>query len=677
MLFLTAIYEEMSLSYSVLGLTEKECRAVMNEKIAAAALLWDEENYDEEGEFLTRSNMASVCLKHFQEWGWLKQDYDEALNSYVVTFPEYSQMYVELFRSLLDEQESEERESVMTIYSHLYTYSSDKEKNNEILKSALRVSKKLVQMLVNMQDGMRGYFDELSRQKDFRGIQDVLVKEINNSDSRKYAILTTTDSFYRYKEAVKELLDRNLQENDMSRLKLLRELEEVRQKKMKDEENAGKVKDPKKTDEAEKIKELRLERAAAMCEEAADTLIRIERQFDAIERRYNKLIEQKTIFASRAAARIRYVLQEGAEEDRTVALVDLLNKSRRKEEISEKLAERILLSRPHRALTDESLYKRKEKGREAFVPAAVSEGGQAEENLESFVLKPLYTRKELQEFKERNSVGNVFRTTRQTVRSAEDLEKLFFIWQEATENAFGSGEITVGEEEETEQGMRFSTLEIREDYVMFEYLESISITEGEQIKKTIQALFRQTCILQVKYDPATLVPKDNVQYEICVRHRHFIEDYLSVLGCELTHDAQEHIFCLTGDGAAREKLNMTETVILLIIKLIYKDKIMGEGLNAPVTTLKEMREYGKNTNLIVRKLKADEWKASLYLMRLHQIIDVPGAVRDVEDDTPIYIYSTINLYVTAKDMNDLIEEYREEADGYETAEENFYKNADQ
>ena len=41
---------------------------------------------------------------------------------------------------------------------------------------------------------------------------------------------------------------------------------------------------------------------------------------------------------------------------------------------------------------------------------------------------------------------------------------------------------------------------------MFEYLESISITEGEQIKKTIQALFRQTCILQVKYDPATLVP---------------------------------------------------------------------------------------------------------------------------------------------------------------------------
>ena len=197
MTFLVAIYDAMEQSYSVLGLTEKECRAVMNERIASAAILWDAENYDEDGVFLTRSNMASVCLKHFEDWGWLKQDYDETLNSYVVTFPEYSQMYVELFARLLDESDSQERESVLAIYSYLYTYSVDAEKNNEILKSALNASKRLVRMLVNMQDGMREYFDELSRQKDFKGIQDVLVKEINNSDSRKYAILTTTDSFYR------------------------------------------------------------------------------------------------------------------------------------------------------------------------------------------------------------------------------------------------------------------------------------------------------------------------------------------------------------------------------------------------------------------------------------------------------------------------------------------------
>ena len=59
--------------------------------------------------------------------------------------------------------------------------------------------------------------------KNFIGIQKVLVEEINNSDSKKYAILTTTDSFYRYKEAVKELVSQILRENDQKREQLVKE----------------------------------------------------------------------------------------------------------------------------------------------------------------------------------------------------------------------------------------------------------------------------------------------------------------------------------------------------------------------------------------------------------------------------------------------------------------------
>lgn len=212
---------------------------------------------------------------------------------------------------------------------------------------------------------------------------------------------------------------------------------------------------------------------------------------------------------------------------------------------------------------------------------------------------------------------------------------------------------------------------------MFKYLEELAVTEAEQVQRVIQALFRQTCILQVKYDPATLTPRDNPQYELCARHRNFIADYVEVLGCELVHDAQEHVFRLVGEHVPQEKLSLTSTVILLLVKLIYRDRIMGEGLNAPLTTLKEIREYGRNTNLITEKLIQAQWREALYLMRTHQVIDVPGAVRDVEDDTPIYIYSTVNLYVTAADINALIEEYRGEEEEYETAEKAFYADPDQ
>ena len=211
---------------------------------------------------------------------------------------------------------------------------------------------------------------------------------------------------------------------------------------------------------------------------------------------------------------------------------------------------------------------------------------------------------------------------------------------------------------------------------MASYIEELSVTEAENLKKTISKLFRQTCILQMRYDPATLTPRDNLDYEICVRHRGFIEEYLAVLGCELIHDPQEHIFRLVGDGVETEKMSLTTTIIVLLVKMIYRDKILEAGLNATVTTLEEIREYGKNTNLLNRKLTLAEWREALYLMSKHQMIELPGAVRDVEDHTPIYLYSTINLYVSAADINALVEEYREEAAENETIEEDIFPDAD-
>ena len=451
--FLISIYEESGRSYSLLGLTERECCAIMNEWIAAETLDWSEEQFDEEGELLTRSNMAFVCLKHLEEWGWLRKDYDESLNSYVVSFPEYSQLFVELFQRLYSEDSTKERESVLAVYSYLYTYSADKEKNNEILKSALQTSQSLLRMLSNMQEGMRGYFDELSRQRSFLGIQEVLVNEINNSDSKKYAILTTTDSFYRYKEAVKELIDQNLSENEARRQQFLDQQVQLKTQ-MESEESVPVEYTPKYR---------RLERAVSLCEEAMDIIYRIEREFDAIERRYNKLIEQKTVFASRAAARIRYILMEGAaEEDQTVTLVNLLNRSGCQEEILTKLADRMHLTERFHVITERSLFRKRDSERGSFEPQAVVREEDQREDLDSFVLKPLYTGKEIAEFRRKNIKDGRFTVTRDTIQSIEDLEKLFFVWQEATEIAENDQEISIGEELENEEGFRFSELTIKE-----------------------------------------------------------------------------------------------------------------------------------------------------------------------------------------------------------------------
>lgn len=451
MLFLAAIYEENSEAYTALGLTLEEGQAIIRETISKARIVWQEDAEEEddtenqtfavEDMELKISGTSSAILSRLIKWGWLKSDYDEKLNTYIISFPEYSQLYVELFRKLQNEDDSRERESILSVYSALFTYHSDQEKNNDILRNALRTSKNLGQLLSNMQDGMRSYFDELSGRKNFIGIQQVLVDEINNSDSQKYAILTTTDSFYRYKEAVKELISLILNENEKQMAELAKKQRES---------------------EKESREYLRSAQAVKYCEEAAALVYQVEREFDLIERKYNKLIEQKAIFAQRALARIRYIFQEGVnDEDNVLKLLTLLDTSSRKEAILEELRNRIPLTSQFKIFDDNSFYNRRESSENTFEPLPVDkgmEGDAAQTEITDFVPKPLYTKKQLHAFREENTKNGVFTATRDTVHSMEDLEKLLFLWQETTENHNDEDTVVLGQELSSEEGFTFSEL---------------------------------------------------------------------------------------------------------------------------------------------------------------------------------------------------------------------------
>ena len=120
------------------------------------------------------------------------------------------------------------------------------------------------------------------------------------------------------------------------------------------------------------------------------------------------------------------------------------------------------MSMPHQLMSQESLYRRKSAERDEFVPQAVKPEEQTgTDQMDSFVLKPLYTRREIERFRRKNEKDGVFCVTEDTVQNVEDLEKLFFVWQEATETAESSQEIELGDEQENSSGFRYSVLKIR------------------------------------------------------------------------------------------------------------------------------------------------------------------------------------------------------------------------
>ena len=65
---------------------------------------------------------------------------------------------------------------------------------------------------------------------------------------------------------------------------------------------------------------------------------------------------------------------------------------------------------------------------------------------------------------------------------------------------------------------------------MIEYYEQLSEEEQDDIKHVIQTLYRQTFLLERKFEKRTgrMVPVR--EYRVCSKHREFLEEYFAVAG---------------------------------------------------------------------------------------------------------------------------------------------------
>ena len=116
-MLLIAVYDADQEVFAALGLTEEECRSIISDTIALFRVNWmeDAEEDAEMPDLSLQGGSPSGILLRLERWGWLVRDYDEKLNTYIVSFPEYSQLYIELFRKLRSEDDSRERASIWAV----------------------------------------------------------------------------------------------------------------------------------------------------------------------------------------------------------------------------------------------------------------------------------------------------------------------------------------------------------------------------------------------------------------------------------------------------------------------------------------------------------------------------------------------------------------------------------
>lgn len=144
--------------------------------------------------------------------------------------------------------------------------------------------------------------------------------------------------------------------------------------------------------------------------------------------------------------------------------MNLLGKSERREQILADFTACLHITAPYRAIKENSFFSKRERERPVFDPEPVVLKEETQSGgIDVYVLKPLYTRRQLQGFMDRNSENGRFETTEETVRSVEDLEKLLFVWQEVTEKNDSGQTVILDDEFTTEEGLRYSGMIIEEE----------------------------------------------------------------------------------------------------------------------------------------------------------------------------------------------------------------------
>ncbi|EFV24001.1 hypothetical protein HMPREF1011_00295 [Anaerostipes caccae] len=92
---------------------------------------------------------------------------------------------------------------------------------------------------------------------------------------------------------------------------------------------------------------------------------------------------------------------------------------------------------------------------------------------------------------------------------------------------------------------------------MIEYYEQLSDEEKDDVKRVIQILFRQTFVLERKYEKRTGRFAFQKDYRILNQHLEFLREYFSIAGLELRDNSHMGVFLYPGGDRPGRKAAQT------------------------------------------------------------------------------------------------------------------------
>ena len=177
---------------------------------------------------------------------------------------------------------------------------------------------------------------------------------------------------------------------------------------------------------------------------------------------------------------------------------------------------------------------------------------------------------------------------------------------------------------------------------MLNVYETFNVTQQNQFRDTANKLLSNTFLCRDKRD-------NKESYYFLMSYKEVFDEFFKILGYEINLDTTLGTVMLEGASASNTlKLKRDESIILLILRLLYHEKAKDASLNdniiCSVADIHEKYDYLQ----IKRKLNKTDLVSSMRLFRRYNLVEITG---DITTSTcRIVILPTILMAIKSEDV---------------------------
>nr|WP_308628708.1 DUF4194 domain-containing protein [uncultured Eisenbergiella sp.] len=196
------------------------------------------------------------------------------------------------------------------------------------------------------------------------------------------------------------------------------------------------------------------------------------------------------------------------------------------------------------------------------------------------------------------------------------------------------------------------------------------------MQEIIRRLFRQTFLLERKYDKKAGRMVADKDFYFVDRHMEFLTDYFAAAGIRLEMNSELGTIYLTGETTMGERIPKLATIYLLLLKLIYDEQMAAVSSSVNIlTTFGELNGKVGEFRLSRSLSSLTEIRRAFAFLKKYQMIELMDTLDELGEHTRILIYPCINLVLMREDILKLLQSFGEEEEGREVfreAEEDGY-----